>query len=82
MAMKDWRKSGANNYAKGRDMILNINPKYKVNKRVGYKITLYVYIFNNNYMSLSNPLSNERLLRTTKTRASAVKYANSYMRSH
>jgi len=76
MALKDWRKANSNNYGKGRTIILNINPKYKVNKIVGYKITLYDF-------SKSHRISKVgRLLKVTKTRPQATKWVKAYMRTH
>ena len=76
MAIKDWRRANANNYAKGRDMILNINPKYKVNTIMGYNITLYDFSRSHLWSQAG------RLLKTTKTRSQATKFVKTYMRTH
>ena len=73
--MVNWRKAKSGlNWGKGRNMIVNINPKWKVNKRVGYKVTLYDFSRGN------NPALVGKLLKVSKTKSQAIKFAKSYMK--
>lgn len=77
MALKDWRKAKYGlNWAKGRDMIININPKYRINTMVGYQVTLYDFSKGSNWYLIGKPL------KVLKTKTEALAYAKAYMMKH
>jgi len=75
--MKIWRKTRVGlNWAKGRNMIVNINPAWKVNKKVGYRVSLY------DFSRGHNPRLIGKELKVLKTKPQAIVYAKNYMKKH